>query len=33
MDLGGYPMNVVIAILIGGGALFGLYRFEQWLTN
>ena len=30
---GGYLMNTVLAILLGAGALFGLYRFDQWLTN
>jgi len=32
-DKGGYHMNAVFAILLGVGALFGLYRFDQWLTN
>ena len=31
--IGGYLMNTVLAILLGVGALFGLYQFEQWLTN
>lgn len=30
---GGYLMNTVLAILLGVGALFGLYQFDQWLTN
>ena len=30
---GGCIMSTVFAILLGAGALFGLYRFDQWLTN
>ncbi len=31
--LGGRFMNVVFAILVGASVLYGLYRFDRWLTN
>ena len=33
MDEGGYLMSAVVGVLLGVGAVFGLYRFDQWLTN
>jgi hypothetical protein len=32
-DEGGYLMSAIFGVLLGVGALFGLYRFDQWLTN
>ena len=33
VDYGGNIMSAIFGVLLGVGALYSLYRFDQWLIN